>query len=364
MDCGRTGRRHRCARRGALGAATRRPGGARRGDTLRVAARRRRRAPVELAPRVDRCIGAVPCSRTRPSAPGVPPVDRVVAAVVAAALDADRSRAALAGAVPLLADDDLIPQLDLCAERAPMLSDTFIVAAATNTADCLLLASELVRRGHDDAGFAVLAAGLTLPTADDLTRDTFVALVPGSRTRPCSRVWHANAATPRWSRSSGRSRRARERRRRHARIQLGDRSIGEGHACYVIAEVGANHNRDLDVARRLIDAVADAGVDAVKFQTYSVRALDLSNTPRFDYLDDLGAKPVHELLDELCAPANVAPSAGAALRRSWCALFLLAVRSRRRRRTRRLLTWWRSRSPRSRSSTSTSCATSCRRAAR
>ena len=80
--------------------------------------------------------------------------------------------------MPLLADDDLIPQLDLCAERAPMLSDTFIVAAATNTARCLLLASELVRRGHDDAGFAVLVAGLTLPTADDLTRDTFVALVP------------------------------------------------------------------------------------------------------------------------------------------------------------------------------------------
>ena len=69
MDCGRTGRRHRCARRGALGAATRRPGGARRGDTLRVAARRRRRAPVELAPRVDRCIGVLTRSRTRRAPP-------------------------------------------------------------------------------------------------------------------------------------------------------------------------------------------------------------------------------------------------------------------------------------------------------
>lgn len=108
----------------------------------------------------------------------VSPIDRVVAAIVAAALDADRSRAALAGAVPLLADDDLLPLLDLCAERAPVLSDSFIVAAATSTARCLLLASELVRRGHDDAGFAVLVAGLSLPTADDLTRDTFVALVP------------------------------------------------------------------------------------------------------------------------------------------------------------------------------------------
>ena len=85
-------------------------------------------------------------------------------------------------------------------------------------------------------------------------------------------------------------------------IQLGDRSIGEGHSCYVIAEVGANHNRDLDVARRLIDAAADARVDAVKFQTYSGRALYSSHTPRFDYLEDLGAKPVHELLDEFVLP--------------------------------------------------------------
>jgi sialic acid synthase SpsE len=88
-------------------------------------------------------------------------------------------------------------------------------------------------------------------------------------------------------------------------IQLGDRQVGEGHACYVIAEVGANHNRDLDVARRLIDAAADAGVDAVKFQTYSGRALYSSRTPQFDYLrhlDEHGTKPVHQLLDELALP--------------------------------------------------------------
>jgi hypothetical protein len=109
---------------------------------------------------------------------GIPPTERVEAAMVAAALDADRSRTALAGAVPLLADDDLLQMLELCAERAPILSDTFVVAAATSTARCLTLASELVRRGHDDAGFAVLVAGLTLPAADHLTRDNFVALVP------------------------------------------------------------------------------------------------------------------------------------------------------------------------------------------
>jgi N-acetylneuraminate synthase/N,N'-diacetyllegionaminate synthase len=48
----------------------------------------------------------------------------------------------------------------------------------------------------------------------------------------------------------------------HQRRQLG------GGGCYVIAEVGINHNGDMDVARRLIDMARDAGADAVKFQNY------------------------------------------------------------------------------------------------
>lgn len=41
-----------------------------------------------------------------------------------------------------------------------------------------------------------------------------------------------------------------------------------GDACYVIAEIGVNHNGSLDLARRLIDVAVDAGADAVKFQTF------------------------------------------------------------------------------------------------
>ncbi|MDQ3738526.1 MAG: N-acetylneuraminate synthase family protein [Actinomycetota bacterium] len=47
---------------------------------------------------------------------------------------------------------------------------------------------------------------------------------------------------------------------------IGDRVIGDGHPVYVIAEIGINHNGDPDIARALIDAAADAGCDAVKFQ--------------------------------------------------------------------------------------------------
>ena len=47
---------------------------------------------------------------------------------------------------------------------------------------------------------------------------------------------------------------------------IGGRPIGDGHPCYVIAEIGINHNGDLDIAQRLIDVASEAGCDAVKFQ--------------------------------------------------------------------------------------------------
>ena len=108
----------------------------------------------------------------------VDPVDRVQAALAGSMLDEARSRAALTVTVPLVADDRLLALFDLCVECAGTLADTFVVSAATSTNRCLLLASELVRRGNSDEGFAVLVAGLSLPTADALTRDTFDALVP------------------------------------------------------------------------------------------------------------------------------------------------------------------------------------------
>lgn len=49
-------------------------------------------------------------------------------------------------------------------------------------------------------------------------------------------------------------------------ITLGDRLVGDGHPVYVVAEIGINHNGDLEQAKRLIDAAMLAGVDAVKFQ--------------------------------------------------------------------------------------------------
>jgi N-acetylneuraminate synthase len=49
-------------------------------------------------------------------------------------------------------------------------------------------------------------------------------------------------------------------------IKIGSRLVGDGHPTYIIAEIGINHNGDLDVCKQMIDAAVHAGVDAVKFQ--------------------------------------------------------------------------------------------------
>ncbi|MAZ41025.1 N-acetylneuraminate synthase [bacterium] len=49
-------------------------------------------------------------------------------------------------------------------------------------------------------------------------------------------------------------------------VQIGNRMVGDDHPVYVVAEIGINHNGDVSVAKRLIDAAVAAGCNAVKFQ--------------------------------------------------------------------------------------------------
>ncbi len=49
-------------------------------------------------------------------------------------------------------------------------------------------------------------------------------------------------------------------------VQIGSRWVGVGYPTYVVAEIGINHNGDLEIAKQMIAAAKHAGVDAVKFQ--------------------------------------------------------------------------------------------------
>lgn len=53
-------------------------------------------------------------------------------------------------------------------------------------------------------------------------------------------------------------------------VKIGKKLIGDGQPCYVIAEIGINHNGNLDIAKRLISVAVAAGCDAVKFQKRTI----------------------------------------------------------------------------------------------
>ncbi|HWD39436.1 MAG TPA: N-acetylneuraminate synthase family protein [Fimbriimonas sp.] len=61
-----------------------------------------------------------------------------------------------------------------------------------------------------------------------------------------------------------------------AEIKIGDTYVGDGRPCFVIAEIGINHNGSVELAKRLIDMAASSGCDAVKFQK---RTVDVVYTP-------------------------------------------------------------------------------------
>ena len=56
-------------------------------------------------------------------------------------------------------------------------------------------------------------------------------------------------------------------------VKIGNKLLGEGQPCYIIAEIGINHNGDVDLAKRLISVALAAGCDAVKFQKRTVEVV-------------------------------------------------------------------------------------------
>jgi N-acetylneuraminate synthase len=56
-------------------------------------------------------------------------------------------------------------------------------------------------------------------------------------------------------------------------IKIGAKEVGDEQPCYVIAEIGINHNGNIDLAKRLISVAVAAGCDAVKFQKRTVEVV-------------------------------------------------------------------------------------------
>lgn len=66
-------------------------------------------------------------------------------------------------------------------------------------------------------------------------------------------------------------------------VTIAGRQIGSGQPCFIIAEAGVNHNGDIALAKRLVDAAVTAQADAVKFQTFKANRLATACAPKARY---------------------------------------------------------------------------------
>lgn len=85
-------------------------------------------------------------------------------------------------------------------------------------------------------------------------------------------------------------------------IRIGQRSVGHNHPVYIIAEIGSNHDTDLDKAKELIRACKYAGADAVKIQSFTAEGLLNPLKP-----DGNGAwveHPAYKVLERLTVPVE------------------------------------------------------------
>lgn len=64
--------------------------------------------------------------------------------------------------------------------------------------------------------------------------------------------------------------------------------LGKTPGAFIIAEAGVNHNGDMKLGLGLIDAAADAGADAIKFQTFSAKRLVAPSAPKAQYQETSG----------------------------------------------------------------------------
>lgn len=93
------------------------------------------------------------------------------------------------------------------------------------------------------------------------------------------------------------------------KIRIGNRWVGDGEPCFIIAEAGSNHNGSMEQAKRLIDVSVEAGADAVKFQLFRASKLYPKAAGKSDYLKL--DKSIYDVIAEMEMPYEWLPELAA-----------------------------------------------------
>jgi N-acetylneuraminate synthase len=90
-----------------------------------------------------------------------------------------------------------------------------------------------------------------------------------------------------------------------ADFHIGNDPIAPDEPTFVIAEAGSNHNGDLETAKELIDVAAEAGANAVKFQTFRADDLYVEESGQVEYLDD--DRTIYDIIESMEMPYDWIP---------------------------------------------------------
>ena len=88
-------------------------------------------------------------------------------------------------------------------------------------------------------------------------------------------------------------------------FNISDKKIGEGYPTFIIAELSANHMNDFDIAVKTIEAMADAGADAVKFQTFTPDTITIDCDNEYFHIKQgtvWDGQILHELYEDAYMP--------------------------------------------------------------
>ena len=79
------------------------------------------------------------------------------------------------------------------------------------------------------------------------------------------------------------------------KVKIANKLVGEGQPTFIIAEAGVNHNGKIELAEKLVDIAAEAGADAVKFQTFKSEGVITAGVAPADYAKKNIGKNITEL---------------------------------------------------------------------